>query len=217
MEISEVAIAIAVIAFCITQLHLVKVARKLIRKSNESWAQAHREIAEVKSEVIARVEQIAPKGGSNELDSRIRELEEHLAKSFGDLSQRIAQSFEQFGNGLITRMESITVPLRAASANPVVADPRSAQSDGVASRKANEIIQTIQRQAISPQIGMLQEVLTEWGQPDLADALDKHPKTIDYLIKAAQRDPRVGRQLAGILGGAPRGSLPAAPQGDGQK
>ena len=58
MLVSDIAIGIAVVAFLFTQVHLFRVARRLIKRSKESWAEAKTTITTSFTKVKEEIDKI---------------------------------------------------------------------------------------------------------------------------------------------------------------
>lgn len=107
LAISEMAILAAVVAFCITQVHLWRVAKKIMRRSEESWASARQLVSNteqsVKKEVQTMREDVkVALTGFDEKLSGLEELEmpeldqEALVAAIGPVvSQHMEMAFHQ--------------------------------------------------------------------------------------------------------------------------
>jgi len=183
-----------IVLWAVTQVHLYRVARKLIKKSDASWAQAHAEIKAVKDDVLAEVRSIAEKTGGEDLKKDIAEIEGALHRSFDDLTLRVSNEFNQFQKTLI---QTLTAP--AGNLPTSIESKVAAQSDAVASRRANQIVNVLQREAIAPQIGEFQNILTELGHPELAQAIEDHPNTMNFVIRKVQQNPGLSARMNQML------------------
>lgn len=88
VEISEIAISIACIAFVITQGHLWFTARRLIKKSNDSWAEVKVFVNKAQTELAEKIDvKLKESGSSAELEDFEGEFNEFAAQVGKDLAE----------------------------------------------------------------------------------------------------------------------------------
>ena len=193
----------AVLLWSFTQIHLVRVARRLVRKSDESWARAHAEIAQVKSDVLAEMQRISEKGGGEELRREIHDIDQRIESAFSQFNGRVAQSFDSFGGALTKQLEDRFSAI--TSRNPIErmgASPQDAQLEGAASKQAKKIVQVIKAQALGPEIQQLGEFLRFVGYDDLADKLADNPEVVNAVLKHINADSWLRGRMGQFMGGA---------------
>ena len=93
MEISEIAISIACIAFVITQGHLWFTARKLIKKSNDSWAEVKTFVNQAQTELAEKIDvKIREAGSSTDLEAfkvEFNDFAAQVGKDIGELPSKV--------------------------------------------------------------------------------------------------------------------------------
>ena len=210
MEIATAAVGIACAAFLITQVHLWRVARKLIAKSESSWAQARTTIFEssraIHNDVVAEIQKLEQKSGPEglktafaELDARVNSLPGLLDDKILKLNGGIRESFISFGDQLGKNLESL-IP-KTPQRVPFGGDTRGAQSNSADARRVNQIVKTLEVGVGTGGnlIGAVNEVaglLEQFGSPDLADWLHDNPDKLPMIYQTIQRNPRLAQGLA---------------------
>jgi len=224
MEITDIAVYVACIAFVITQVHLALTARKLLKRNDQSWGKAQTTIFE-SSKVIHDdvVKQIAESGKNSplgdvkttiaELESRVNGLPAVIEDKFLKLQGGLRESFVSFGDTLAKNLELLIPKLPPRI--PFAGDPKGAQAAGVDSKKVNQIVNALEL-GVGTQgnlIGAINEVaglLEQFGSPDLADWLQENPDKLPMIYARLQRNPRLAQGIAKmeqrLAGGAPPGN-----------
>lgn len=230
MQISDAAILIACLAFLITQVHLVRVARKLKRASEASWAKAEATIASsresIKDDVVREIQGIQitlP----DELAS-LPPMVSSIPQSVGEvMSSRLEDGLKDLGNHFSQNLEAAVnnikqqvagVEERFLAGRRFGGDPKEAQAKGVESRKVNQIVDTLEAQVMGPSIAAkvneLAQFLVEVGQADLADWLDENHQAITAIERRIRANPALAarlqqyqQKLHGGGGGQPRGGM----------
>lgn len=215
-------VAIASVAFLITQIHLWRAAKKIMRGSKESWARAQQTIFEAEKVIHDDVlKQLAESPGLGdaktqiaELGARVNALPVMLEDRFLKLQGGLRESFVSFGDSLDRTLKPITALLSSPkiAGNQFAGDPKGAQAAGVDSRKVNQIVSALELGvgtggnllgAVNEVAGMLQD----FGQPELADWLQENPDKLPMVYARVQRIPRLAQGLAKLeqrlAGGAP--------------
>ena len=159
--VSDIAIGIAVAAFLFTQAHLVRVARRLIKRSKESWLKAEKtikdsialvtkEIEKIPAIVKAEVEKLKidlPDGlesVSSKVDSLPSVLQGHLDSSTKVLGNQMASNLEDGIHAIqaqIIQVENKLTGKRGFAAPG--ADPSAAQAKGTEAKYVNHIVDTL--------------------------------------------------------------------------
>ena len=230
MNVSDLAVGIACIAFLITQVHLWRVAKKLIRKSEDSWRQARSTIFEsskvIHDDVVA---QIAESGKNSplgdikttfaELDARVNALPGMVEDKILKIQGGLRESFTIFSDGVVKHLEALEciIPKLPPSLQGGT-DPRAAQAAGVEARKINQIITTLEGGVVTGGdiVGAandLGQVLAELGEPNLQEWLVEHPTAIPKVYAIAMRHPRLAKQMQAFQQRFMGGNGPAGPQG----
>ena len=94
MEIADIAIIIACIAFIITQGHLWYTARKLIKKSNDSWAEVKTFVNQAQNELAEKIDvKIREAGGSTadleDFKVEFNDFAAQVGKDLGELPSKV--------------------------------------------------------------------------------------------------------------------------------
>jgi hypothetical protein len=217
MLISDLAIAIAAGAFLITQVHLWRVAKKLIRKSEQSWTKAEHTIFEssktIHDDVLKQIQAAPQTSGLDDAKTQIAELGSRVDKIQGGLRE----AFTTFGTSLEAKIDSFLPKLPSAA--HFAGDPKGAQAAGVEARKINQIMQTLEAGAgtggnLLGAVNDLAGILETLGEPSLADWLQNNPETLPKIYSRLSRNPRLAQGLA-QLEAKMTGGLPGAPMSRG--
>lgn len=211
MEISEIAIVAACLAFLITQIHLIRVARKLKKASEASWQKAERQIQEsrdaIKDDIIAEI-----KGIEIPLPQAVLSLPDQLGSLPGNLGEviksqgedQVKSLAEYFASNLEGAVNNIKSQIASMEEKYIQArrfggDPKEAQAKGVESRKVNQIVQTLEDHVTGPgiaaKVNELAAFLMEVGQPELADWLDENHQAISAIERRIRANPQLAARL----------------------
>ena len=230
MEIATAAIGIACAAFLITQIHLWRVAKKLIRKSESSWAQARSTIFEsskvIHDDVIKQISESGKNSPLGDVKTTIAEIESRVNGLPGVIEDRmlkiqggLRESFISFGDQLGKNLEALTpkVPQRI----PFGGDPRGAQSNSADARRVNQIVKTLEVGVgtggnLLGAVNEVADLLNQFGSPDLADWLHDNPDKLPMIYQTIQRNPRLAQGLAKFEQKIAGQGAPGNGQGRGQ-
>lgn len=219
MIVSDLAVAVAVIAFVITQVHLVRVARKLIRKSKESWAKAEETIAASKDEIQASVNETL-KPIMSKLDNQSMALPETvnslkvqvetIPQSLADVMQiQMEEHTKTLGNhfsqqltdGIQAVQKQIgEVEAKVTNARRFGGDPSGSQTKSVESRRCNQVVEALDRHTgggsdLMAKARMVSGFLEDVGETDLADWLDANPDSIPNIERRIRSMPSLAKRL----------------------
>ena len=234
--VSDIAIVAAIGAFLVTQVHLVKVARRLIKRSKESWdearttirlsfAKVQEQIDKIPAIVKAEVEKVKidlPEGldsVSQKLDDLPPVLQGAIDTSTKALSANVAGNLDDAVHSIqaqILQVESKLTGRRGFAAPG--ADPSAAQEKGTESKHVNHIVDVLDgatgganwTQRARNLSGLLQEL----GDESASDWLDEHPDAIAKIEKRVRANPNLAARLQ-KLEARMAGGQQAAAQGGG--
>ena len=208
MQILDLAVYVACIAFVITQVHLALTARKLLKRNDQSWAKAQATIFEaqkvIHDDVLMIVGESPGLSGMKtaiaELGARLNGLPQVIEDRFLKLQGGLKESFISFGDSLSKDLSGLLSP-KIPPAFRGGMDPTLAQSKGVEARKINQIISTLEAGAGTGGnlLGAVNDVaglLEMFGEPGLADWLQENPDKLPQIYARVSRNPRLAQGLA---------------------
>lgn len=211
MLISDIAIGIAVAAFCATQIHLFRVARKLIRNSKASWNRAMDEISGSESRLTNMLtESIA--GIQKDVTESIRSLpssfsdvaRNDLAAVSKEHTQFLVNEFEKAVQCVQTQIAGVEEKMLGKMSMRLGGDPTAAQAASVEARRMNQVVDTlelaVQGPSITAKVNELAQFLTEVGQPELGDWITEHPDTIPKIERRIMSNPQLAQRLNALRG-----------------
>jgi len=210
MNVSDFAIGIACVAFLITQIHLWRVAKKLIAKSNDSWAQARATIFEsskvIHDDVVKQISESGKNSPLGDVKTTIAELESRVNGLPGVIEDRmlkiqggLRESFVMFGDQVAKTIEA-GIP-KFPQRIPFAGDPKGAQAAGQDTKNINKILSTLEAGAgtggnLLGAVNDLASLLETFGEPNLADWLQENPDKLPMIYARVARNPRLAQGLA---------------------
>ena len=229
MEIANIAIGIATIAFLITQIHLFRTGRLLIRKSDESWTRVDKTIANVQKDFQGQVDQIrsdVKSSGGNDVKTVFAELADikiklggipnYLEDRLTKVSANMSENFVMLQKAIDQKIEMVTkVPTGTIG---TIVDPRTAQEASVQKRKVNEIVNRLDEAALGQSFGgRMALILESLGEPAMKEWMLDHPQAYPLIMQEIKRRPALASRMDQIMGqveGPMQGSS-AVPRGNG--
>jgi hypothetical protein len=212
MEVTDVAVYIACIAFVITQVHLALTARKLLKRNDRSWAQARSTIFEsskvIHDDVVKQISESGKNAPLGDVKTTIAELESRVNALPGVIEDRmlkiqggLRESFVLFGDQVAKSIEA-AMP-KFTPRIPFNGDPKGAQAAGQDTKNINKIISTLEVGAgtggnLLGAVNDLASMLETFGEPNLADWLQENPDKLPQIYARVSRNPRLAQGLARI-------------------
>ena len=210
MEITDIAVYVACIAFVITQVHLALTARKLLKRNDQSWGKAQTTIFEssraIHNDVKAQISEIGKNSPLGDVKTTIAELESRVNGLPGVIEDRmlkiqggLRESFVMFGDQVAKTIEA-SIP-KFPQRIPFAGDPKGAQAAGQDTKNINKILSTLEAGAgtggnLLGAVNDLASLLETFGEPNLADWLQENPDKLPMIYARVARNPRLAQGLA---------------------